>query len=154
MHLKLVSTESLLFSYQNWPPSSSSRSSQRQAFDPDLEPRDEAVLCSCQICPDKCSCSAPSPLRSDTFVCRCLQFLFWNSLASTISRLLGSWAPGCFWENDCFWKKTTCNFIECRLTRSYSCGGVKTPWYFLKNYLMISTDALQHFTKKQNHRHI
>ena len=24
-----------------------------------------------------------------------------------------------------------------------SCGGVKTPWYFLKNYSMVSTDALQ-----------
>ena len=24
-----------------------------------------------------------------------------------------------------------------------SCGGVKTPWYFLKNYSMINTDALQ-----------
>ena len=23
------------------------------------------------------------------------------------------------------------------------CGEVKTPWYFLKNYSMISTDALQ-----------
>ena len=39
------------------------------------------------------------------------------------------------------------NYMQLYWMSSYmkfnSCGGVKTPWYFLKNYSMISTDALQ-----------
>ena len=43
----------------------------------------------------------------------------------------------------------TTNFIKMHATlllvvlnEVYSCRGVKTPWCFLKNYSMISTDAL------------
>jgi len=40
-----------------------------------------------------------------------------------------------------FEKKISCNCIEC--LKFKSCGEAKTSWYFLKNYSMISTDALQ-----------
>ena len=49
-----------------------------------------------------------------------------------------------FWKDDRFWKK---NFMQLYCMSSYmklnSCGGSKTSWYFLKNYSLISTDAIQ-----------
>ena len=80
--------------------------------------------------------SARIPLSVDAF----------SSYFGTVlhQELAGSWAPGCFWENDCFWKK---NYMQLYWMSSYmkfnSCGGAKTSWYFLKNYSLISTDALE-----------
>jgi len=58
-----------------------------------------------------------------------------EGLSLTKRRTLSKWS---------FWKK---NYMQLYWMPSYmkfnSCGEVKTPWYFLKNYSIISTDALQ-----------
>jgi len=46
-------------------------------------------------------------------------------------------------ENDRFWKKYMQLYWMSSYMKLNSCGGAKTSLYFLKNYLMISTDALQ-----------
>ena len=46
-----------------------------------------------------------------------------------------------------FWKRSLNDFMQLYWMSSFmklkSCGGAKTSWYFLKNYLMIRTDAFQ-----------